>query len=108
MNRFLPVVLAVIVAVAALPYSLAFEKKARVGQLEQKQFFRNDLYISSSNVQVDAAELRQRAVPEEHAVEAPLVRQHLAKPGATRAPGGTDRQGTRCTARSTRHDRRRN
>src|SRR5262245_55910211 len=44
------------------PECLAFEAKSADGaRLQQKEFFKDDLYISSSNVAVDLTALQQRA-----------------------------------------------
>ena len=50
-----------IAVLTASPESLAFEAKSQDGRLQDKEFFKEELYISSSNVQVGTAELRQRS-----------------------------------------------
>jgi len=50
-----------IAALTASPEISAFEAKSQDGRLQDKEFFKEELYISSSNVQVGTAELRQRS-----------------------------------------------
>lgn len=61
MNRRSVVILAAIVAAAVSTDSLAYVPKSEVEGLQQKEFFSEDLYISSSNVQVDLAALREHS-----------------------------------------------
>jgi uncharacterized repeat protein (TIGR01451 family) len=50
-----------IAVLTASPESPAFEAKSQDGRLQDKEFFREELYISSSNVQVGLTELQQRS-----------------------------------------------
>ena len=50
-----------IAVLTASPESSAFEAKSQDGRLQDKEFFKEELYISSSNVQVSTAELSQRS-----------------------------------------------
>ncbi len=50
-----------IAALTAAPHSVAFEARSPDARLQQTEFFHEELYISSSNIRIDATGLRARA-----------------------------------------------
>jgi len=56
-----PILVLVLVTPSVSPQSQAFEARTDEARLQQQEFFKDDLYISSSNVAIDLTELRQRA-----------------------------------------------